>query len=109
MRAGRLNKRITLQQPVTTTDSFGGETTTWQDVASRWAGIEPLRGKEYFEAQAAQSQIELRIVIRYDSALASLDPTWRVQYGARVMEIESVINTGERNEQFELMCREQTT
>ncbi len=109
MRAGRLNKRVTLERPVTTTDAYGGTETTWESVGDRWAGVEPLRGKEFFEAQAAQSEVELRVVVRYDSAIAGVDATWRVVYGARVFEVESAINTGERDEQIELMCKERTT
>ncbi len=109
MRAGRLNKRVMLEQPVTTTDAYGGTTTTWQEVGTRWAGVEPLRGKEFFEAQAAQSEVEVRVVVRYDSAIAGVDATWRVVYGSRVFEVESAINTGERDEQIEIMCKERTT
>lgn len=72
--AGRLRHRILIERYVLAVDSNGdvvqdpntGETTgTWQELATVWAAIEPLSAREFLAAQATQSQVTARIVIRH--------------------------------------------
>ena len=65
MRAGRMNRRVTLQSRVETRGSTGEVTWTWADVDTVWASIEPIVGREYFVAQQVQSSTDTRIRIRY--------------------------------------------
>ena len=100
---GNLRHRITLQKPVITKDSIGQELEEWQDVATVWASVEPLSGKEYFNAQQVNSEITTRITIRY---IELLSPQWVVQLGKRTFNILSVINFEERNIYLQLLCSE---
>lgn len=72
--AGRLRHRVRIEQSVLVVDSNGeavqnpdtGETTSeWVEVATVWAAIEPISGREFIQSQAKQSQITARIVIRF--------------------------------------------
>lgn len=72
--AGRLRHRILIERYVLAVDSNGdviqdpntGETTgSWQELATVWAAIEPLSAREFIAAQATQSKIEARIVLRH--------------------------------------------
>jgi SPP1 family predicted phage head-tail adaptor len=74
LEAGRLRHRIRIEQLQNLPDSHGddyqdpetGETRQeWVEVATVWAAIEPLSAREFIAAQATQSQITARIVIRY--------------------------------------------
>jgi len=103
MRAGDLRHRITLQQKTETRDSFGAVIETWNDVATLYASIEPLRGKEFFDAQQVNAEVTIRIRIRYRSGVT---PNMRVLFGTRTFDIQSVINVDERNREMILMCRE---
>ena len=76
--SGRLRHRVRIEQFVLDVDSNGdvvqdGETGQtsgqWLEVATVWAAIEPLSAKEFVAAQATQSKIEARIVIRQRSGL----------------------------------------
>ena len=76
--AGRLRHRVLIEQYVLAVDSNGdvaqdpdtGETTgSWQELATVWAAIEPLSAREFLAAQATQSQVTARIVIRHRSGL----------------------------------------
>lgn len=76
--AGRLRHRVLIEQYVLALDSNGeviqdpntGETTgSWQELATVWAAIEPLSAREFLAAQATQSKIEGKIVIRHRSGL----------------------------------------
>lgn len=86
---GDLRERVTLQQKATVTDAIGGETVTWSDVVTLWALVEPLAGLEKYEAEAVQSQLSLRVTIRYRD---DVDATWRVRWRSRTLEIHSVEN-----------------
>ena len=37
----------------------------WQDVATVWASIEPLSAREFIAAQAVQSDVSVRVSVRY--------------------------------------------
>lgn len=76
--AGRLRHRILIEQYVLDLDSNGdviqdpesGQTFgTWTEVATVWAAIEPLSAREFIAAQATQSQIMGKIVIRHRTGL----------------------------------------
>lgn len=72
--AGKLRHRVSLQMPITAQDPVTGEQTqTWAEVAEVWAAIEPLSAREFLAAQAQQSKITARIVIRS----REVSTTWR--------------------------------
>lgn len=104
--AARLNHRVTIQEHVTGRDEWGQPVDTWQDVATVWASVEPLRGQEYFAAQQVSAAVTARIRIRYRPGIR---PDMRVLYGERIYNITSVIDPEERHEELQLMAREVVT
>lgn len=96
--------RVTLQQRVTALDD-GLPVEQWQDWATVWAAVEPIRGREYFAAAAVEAEGTVRIRIRYR---AGVTPDMRVVYGQRVFWVQSVIDVGGRHREAQLMCREVT-
>ena len=68
--AGRLRHRLRIESPTLTQDPTTGTTvTTWAEVASVFAAIEPLSAKDYIAAQTLHSKVSARLVIRYRSGL----------------------------------------
>ena len=100
---GNLRHRITLQKPVITRDSIGQELEEWQDVATVWASIEPLSGKEYFNAQQTNSEVTTKITLRY---LLGVTSQMRIIFQKHTYNILSVINFEERNIYLQLLCSE---
>lgn len=100
MRAGRLDRRITIQARATGQDEYGEPLTGWADVATVWARIDDLTGKQYLAAQAAQNAVQTRITIRYRPGML---PTMRVLHGADVFDIEAVL--GQDRVELALMCK----
>lgn len=83
MRAGRLDRKITLRRKATSQDSYGEEGDGWTTlIARRASGYRPLRGEEKFTAEqfVAGEQVEFRI--RYSANLSDLSPLDRVIYPA---------------------------
>lgn len=103
MNIGAMRHRITIQQLVESSNTFGEVEKTWQDVATLWASIEPLRGREYFDSQQINAEVTTRIRIRYRPGIK---PKMRAVYGERIFDIQSVIDVEERHKEIHLMCKE---
>jgi len=103
LRAGRLRHIVTIQRVTETQDGYGDKSEAWADVADLRAGIEPLRGREFFDAQHVSADVTTKIVIRYYSGIV---PKMRVINGSRIWEIKSVIDPDERHRELQLMCTE---
>ena len=83
---GRMNKRITLQEPVKTADGMGGFKVVWTDRGTVWAEFKTppalsVNGVEGAVASVAVREIKIRR--RQDVAHG-----WRVLYGSAVWEVE---------------------
>lgn len=103
MRSGRLRHRVLLQSKTYTANAYGEQEVTWSTVATVWAGIEPLSGRELFAQQQIQAEARVRIVLRYYSGL---DTTWRVRHDGKNYDILEVINQDLRDASLVLLCRE---
>lgn len=108
MRAGTLRHRVTIQQRSTTTDALGQPTTTWSDVATVWADVSPLSGRELLAAQAARAQINGIVTIRYQRQFS--DPVAmaarRILYGSRILNITASRDVDEMHQLIELTYTE---
>ena len=103
MNIGILRHRATIQQLVNIDDGAGGSIETWENVATVWAAIEPLRGNERYTAQQVQSTLTHKVTIRYREGIK---PQMRLTYEGRIFDIESVIDIEERHRWLELLCSE---
>jgi SPP1 family predicted phage head-tail adaptor len=90
MKAGELNKRLTIQQPSATTNVRGGKTKGWEDLATVWGSLDSLSGREFFEAHQTETEISTRIRIRY---MDGLNTYMRIKYGDRYFKIVSIIKS----------------
>ena len=102
MRAGRLRHRVKIQAPFKDNAPGSGEI-TWNDYATVWASIEPLRGREFFEALQVNAEVTGKVIMRY---LAGVSPDMRILHGNRVFEILSIIDVEERHRELQLMVTE---
>lgn len=109
MQPGRLRKQLSIQRQVTTVDAVGQLVDTWNLLVTRMAAVEPLNGREYFNASGENSNVSTRIRMRYDATVGSAKPYDRIvdQSVSPQIEydIESVINPNERNTEVIFMCR----
>ena len=109
MKIGELRHRVTIQEKTLTIDPYGGEVVSWVDVATVWAAVEPLSGREFLEGRRQENEINHRIRIRYREGIT---PSMRVVWGSttsggsRIFGIESVIERESRRREIWLMCRE---
>lgn len=80
MRSGPLNRRVTIQQSSTTSrDSGGGVVEAWTNYTTGWASVEPLNGRELFDAQQKYGEVSHRIRLMHDRGLMfGVRPAYRV-------------------------------
>src|SRR5262245_54466927 len=105
MRAGALRHRVEIQAPFETRDDIGGVRQVWMIVGEAWANIEPLRGREVFEAQSIEGRLSHKVHLR---GLTELDPRWRLVWkdASRAFQLYSVRDLGERHRTIEALCWE---
>lgn len=103
MKIGELNKRVILQRLTMTKNTYGEIMEQWDNVATVWASIKPISGREYFAAEAVNSDVTHKVIMRYR---ADITADMRVKYGDRYFTINSVINANESGISTQLMCRE---
>lgn len=105
MQAGTLRHHVELQRVSVTPDSHGDQVKTWTTLASAWASIEPLSGREFLQASQVMSDVTVRIKLRGRPDI-TLTPKDRVKYGTRLFDIRHVVDWGGRGVEWHLMCTE---
>lgn len=95
---GELRHRITFQL-----QDLDSEDEDWKDIATTWANINPISGKEYYSAETINSDLTHKIRLRYRKGIT---PDMRIIYNDRIFYIISVINEYEKSTMLQLMCRE---
>lgn len=105
MKAGPLRRRIALESPVRAPrDSMGGEALSWVTEAVVPASIEPLIGREYFQAEQVQSEVEVRFRIRWFNGIK---PEWRIVFEDTYYDIVSIIDYRMQHVEMVLMAKSQ--
>lgn len=93
MRAGKLDRRITIQRSSVTYNDFNEPIKGWTDVATVWAQQRPNRGGERFTAQEIYGQSGMTFHIRYRADLRVDD---RILYQGNVWNIVDIREVGRR-------------
>ena len=108
MRAGKLRRRLQVQQRTSGTNTEGRPQENWPTLFSVWAAVEPLSAPELLLAAQAGVEITHQVTTRYQAALAG--PTahdLRFVEGSRVLEVVSQpIDEAEGHRTLLWQCRE---
>lgn len=103
MKSGKLKYTITLQELTVKKDNEGIEKETWIDISGMSnvrSAIDPLRGKEYFQAAAVGAENTIRFTIRYREGVTT---KMRIKYGSHIFNIRSVIDVNEQHIELQLL------
>ena len=101
--AGRLNRRVELQEEQSTRGTAGGIVEAFVTRATVWAEVMPMTGKEFNESDIVTSEVSLIIGIRYGTDVTAL---WRVKVGTRTFAILAVLNPRDGRRRLKLVCKE---
>ena len=103
MKAGQLDQRVTVERLQGGFDELGQPLPdTWAPLFTCWAAVEPLVGREYIAAQAAMSEVKLKIIMRYRPGITPAD---RVSHNGTVYGIEAVIDVHSSRRELHLLCK----
>jgi head-tail adaptor len=101
MRTPRLNRRLSLEQPIRTPDGAGGFATAWEGLGTLWAEVDP--GTTRFAAQAGGTgtRLPVKVTVRAApyGAPSRPEPGQRFRDGDRTYGIVSVM-LGEHGGRF---------
>ncbi len=101
--AGALDERVTIEQPATADDGYGGETVTWSAVATVWASIRPLSVADGEGQGAVRQATSYGVVIR---RRGDIDETMRLTWRGRTFAIREAADPGPRALYQELVIEE---
>jgi SPP1 family predicted phage head-tail adaptor len=105
MRGGELNKWIVIERPTPLAGTGAdAQTLQWTRVYGCWAQFETRGGLELAVADQMETRIYWLLTIR--KLGRTLDHTMRVNFGGRILNITSIVDPTESNEQFQLTCWE---
>jgi len=106
MRAGKLNRQISIRAPSTWTRSTDGEPViTWSTVlTSIWADRQPVSGKELFAQDARWSEATVRFITRYSSLVDTTHRIIDLADSSAEYNILAVININDERRGLELLA-----
>ena len=103
MKAGQLKHRIVIEKPTQVKNAIDEVILTWSTFCTVWAAIEPATGQSYYAANQLESKVDGRVRIRYR---ADLEPTMRIKFGDRILNIISIVHPQENHRELHLMYSE---
>lgn len=102
MRAGDLNRKITIQKKGAGEDEWGTPLPdAWDDVTKAWASIRNLSGLGAIKADAQAAVVKTSIRIRYRTDIAA---GMRVLHGSTVYDIKAVLSDEAGRGFVDLVC-----
>lgn len=99
--AGSLNCRVQIQKNSGTQNNLGEFASDWVTVATVWADIRYLNGKEYLASQLETNKASVSIRIRWRN---DIEPTMRILSGNLLYNIEAVLPDMQKRVHIDLVC-----
>ena len=86
MDAGALRDRITIKRETNTPDGSGGYDRSWSELATVWANVTSLNGREAVLGHVLQGISTFQIVIRHRT---DIEPAMQILWGSRELNVHS--------------------
>lgn len=93
MRAGTLDRRITLMKPTAVQDSYGAMVDGFTSDGTVWANVKQIDAGESFQDDQHTAKKTVVFTIRYRAGVA---PTWRVVFDGETYDLHDVAEVGRR-------------
>jgi SPP1 family predicted phage head-tail adaptor len=100
---GELRHRIIIQTCTYNRNVYGEAVPNWTTSDTRWGKVEDLSGRELYRAKQVNSEVDVKVTFRYNSALTAKN---RLMYGTRVLEIAAVLDPDGRKIETHALCVE---
>ena len=96
MRAGSLDRRITIERATESRDAFNSIVKAWATLTTVWASKQETRDTERVASQEVGAEITTRFQIRWSSTVSDVNPKDRVIFDGRTYDIVGVKEIGRR-------------
>ena len=99
MPAGKLDKRVAFDAPVSTSNGAGGTRRGWSAselATTRWSNIIWLRGGETVAAARLSGRQPVIVTVRRDSETLLIETDWRCRYDGMVGAVRSIQPSDDR-------------
>jgi len=105
MRAGLLNKTISIRQIASTARSTDGAPIVTRStiLADIWSRVDPKTGKELYRDRNRWEVDETDFFIRFTTV--SITPAMEVAYSGNTYDIKAVINVDERDREIQIITK----
>lgn len=97
----RLRNRVEFLRRVVTVE-HGISKERWETAFICWCGVEPLSGREFWEAAAINRENEVRFTIRYRKDIST---DMRIRLDSTVYDITSILDKNNHHEALEILAR----
>ena len=105
--AGDRSERVTIQQPVAIADAYLGQSVTWTTVATVWAAVMITTTQpEQLAGLQVQALVSYSVTVPYSATLAGVDPSWRLVWGDKTLQIQAVEDVETQHRYWRFACRE---
>lgn len=94
MKSGQLDRRITIERAVYSTNLFNEKVATWSELITVWASKRDVGDGERIQAQQVSAHISSRFQFRWSALAATVNPTDRLIYEGKIYEIFSCKELG---------------
>ena len=98
-----LRHRVILQRNTRKADGEGGFTSSWKDIGTYWAAVNPIKAEQVFEYQSINVQADIVFKLRGDITVYETD---RFSFDSRYFEILTVEKIQERSVLKIFTCKE---
>ncbi len=93
MRAGNLDRRVSIKRATVTPDGGGGDIVTWAEIGKRWAGFKPVDARVRAEQISGGAQVAPTggvLTFRADALTAGLRIDDRLEFDGRSWDVREV-------------------
>ncbi len=105
--AGSFNRRIAVDEPVSTQDAeTGAEIVDFEESFQTWAYVAPLSAREVLNAGGIFAEADTRIRIRWSIRNTAITAKWRLRYGDTIYNISGPpADIGTVHREIEMICK----
>ena len=93
MMAGKLDRRVVIKTPTVTQDSHGGKVTTWNTLATVFAQVVHLKGREHLVGGQMTPEAEVKFRMRYRT---DFDASAQITHDGVAYDILHIAEVGRR-------------
>ena len=102
MQAGKLNKRVTFQEPLHTDTASGGQAESWGNDLTVWGGFRPDRASEKEGGGRLEATVTGLLRVRGSNETLSINEDWRVLIDGEIYSIGGIINPDQRGRELHM-------